>query len=165
MSLDPQPNDATRIEEPALVETLTLELQLVVAFEVLHRLDMAEKSRSLFTEELDLIEFLVTQDALLRSSLAVEVACEAAIAESLTPTLVAREVVDSKADFIVSPAHSLAIMDALVVIIRSSTTPAAAFVLQATGIGESFKAKTPDLAASKVCPKGATLCVPVGVLS
>jgi hypothetical protein len=68
MSLDPQPDDATRIEEPALVETLTPELQLVVAFEVLHRLDMAEKSRSLFIEELDLIEFLVTQDALLRSS-------------------------------------------------------------------------------------------------
>jgi hypothetical protein len=80
----------------ASVEALTPELQLAVAFEVLHRLNMAEKNMSLSTEELDLVEFLVAQVALLISSLAVEVevAGEAAIAESLAPPPVACEVVD-----------------------------------------------------------------------
>jgi hypothetical protein len=34
--------------------------------------------------------------------------------------------------------------------------PAMAFVLHGTGIGESFKATSPDLAALEVCLKGAT---------
>jgi hypothetical protein len=42
--LDAQP-DVTHVEESALVEPLIPELQLVVAFEVLHHLDMAEKNR------------------------------------------------------------------------------------------------------------------------
>jgi hypothetical protein len=46
--------------ESASDEPLTPELQLDVAFKVLHRLDMVEKSTSLSTEELELVEFLVT---------------------------------------------------------------------------------------------------------
>jgi hypothetical protein len=54
----------------------------VVALEVLHHLNMAVKSRSLAVEELDLIEFLVDQVALLSSSLVRKVACEDVMAES-----------------------------------------------------------------------------------
>jgi hypothetical protein len=80
----------------ASVKALTPKLQLVVAFEVLHRLNMSEKNMSLSIEELDLVEFLVARVALLISSLAVEVEVvgEAAIAESLAPPPVACEVVD-----------------------------------------------------------------------
>jgi hypothetical protein len=91
---------------------------------------------SLSVEELDLIELLVAQVASLSSSLAMEVACKATIAEMSTPP-VAHEVVD-----------------ALVVITGSSTNAMVAMELQATGLGESFKVKPPDLAASEVCTKG-----------
>jgi hypothetical protein len=75
---------ATNIEESTSVEVLTPELQLAIAYELLHNFDMAEKNMSLSMEELDLIEFLVAQVVLLSSSLAVEVTCEAVVAESLT---------------------------------------------------------------------------------
>jgi hypothetical protein len=78
--LDLQPTTTAHIEEAARAEVLTLELQLAVAFELLHHFNMVKKSRSLSTEELDLIEFLVTQVASLSSSLAVE----AVIVESLS---------------------------------------------------------------------------------
>jgi hypothetical protein len=40
-----------------------------------------------------------------------------------------------------------------------------ALEFEATGIGESFKAKPPDLAALEVCLKEVVLCAPVGVLN
>jgi hypothetical protein len=64
-----QPVAATQVEEPAPNEALSPELQLAVALELLHRLDMAEKSKSLCPEELDLIQFLIIQVASLSSSL------------------------------------------------------------------------------------------------
>jgi hypothetical protein len=76
---------ATNIEDSPLVVVLTPELQLAIAFEVLHRLDMAERSRSLSKEEPDLVEFLVAQVTSLSSSLAYK----ASIVESSVPTLVA----------------------------------------------------------------------------
>jgi hypothetical protein len=84
VSLDAQPDVTAHIEESAPVEALTPELQLVVPFEMLHCLDMAEKGRSLSAEELDLIEFLIAQVASLSSSLAVEVEAvgKAVVAES-----------------------------------------------------------------------------------
>jgi hypothetical protein len=78
MTIDLQPDIVVHSEETTLDEVLTPELQLVVAFEVLHHLDMAEKSRSLSAEELDLVEFLVAQVASL-SSLAMEMTCESTI--------------------------------------------------------------------------------------
>jgi hypothetical protein len=78
--LDLQPTTTAHIEEAARAEVLTLELQLAVAFELLHHFNMVKKSRSLSTEELDLVEFLVTQVASLSPSLAVE----AVIVESLS---------------------------------------------------------------------------------
>jgi hypothetical protein len=91
------------IEEPEPVEGLTPELQLPIAFKVLHCLEMAEKSRSLSTEELEHVEFLVAQVASLSSSLA----CEAATAESPTPPSVAREVINLQSDPIVPSATPL----------------------------------------------------------
>jgi hypothetical protein len=78
MTIDLQPDIVVHSEETTLDEVLTPELQLVVSFEVLHHLDMAEKSRSLSAEELDLVEFLVAQVASL-SSLAMEMTCESTI--------------------------------------------------------------------------------------
>jgi hypothetical protein len=49
---------------------------------------MAEKNRSMYMEELDLIEFLVAHVASLSSFVAVEVACEVVVAESPTLPLV-----------------------------------------------------------------------------
>jgi hypothetical protein len=68
------------------VDVLTSELQLSITFKVLHCLDMAGRSRSLSKEELDLVQFLVTQVASLSSSLA----CETSFAESSVPTPMAR---------------------------------------------------------------------------
>jgi hypothetical protein len=68
---------------------------------------------------------------------------------------VAHEVVDLQSDCVVSPALPPAVVDALVVNVGSSTTAMVALELHATGLGESFKAKPPDLAASEVCTKGA----------
>jgi hypothetical protein len=49
---------------------------------------------SLSTEELDLVEFLVTQVASLSSSLAVEMTCDVVIAMSTALPLLAHEAVD-----------------------------------------------------------------------
>jgi hypothetical protein len=57
VSSDPQPAAAAHVEEPELIEPLSPELQLTIAFEVLHHLEMAEKSRSLSAKELDLVSF------------------------------------------------------------------------------------------------------------
>jgi hypothetical protein len=46
VKLDPHTATAVHSKEPDLDDALTPELQLVVAYEVLHRLDMVEKSRS-----------------------------------------------------------------------------------------------------------------------
>jgi hypothetical protein len=70
---------------------------LIVAFEVLHCLDMAVRSRSLPLEDLDLVEFMVAQVASLSSSLA----CEVVITESPTPLPVACEVSDLQLDLVI----------------------------------------------------------------
>jgi hypothetical protein len=62
-----------------------------------------------------------------------------------------REAVNLQPGSVFSPTP--AAVDGSVAVVGSSTTPAVAWVLQATGIGESFKAKPPDPAASEVCPK------------
>jgi hypothetical protein len=85
---------AANVEDSRLVEVLALELQLAIAFEVLYRLGMAGRSMSLSMEELDLVEFLDTQVAMLSSSLAYE----ASITESPMPTLVACQVIDLQSD-------------------------------------------------------------------
>jgi hypothetical protein len=77
----PEPSEVDSLLTPEPVEALTPELQLAIAFEVLHCLKMAAKSRLLSTEELDLIEFLLTLVASLSSSLA----CKAAAVESPMP--------------------------------------------------------------------------------
>jgi hypothetical protein len=144
MSLDLQPDVAAHIEEPTLDEVLSLDLQLAVAFEVLHHLRMAEKSRSLSTEELDLVEFLVAQVALLSSSLMVEVVCKAAITVSPVPPSSTCEVMDMQPSLIISLAPPPMAMDAPVVVARSSPTPAVAWEHQAIGLGECFNAELPD---------------------
>jgi hypothetical protein len=97
-----QPTIAAHIEELASVVALTLELHLAIAFELLHRFDMAEKNTSLSMEVFDLIEFLVAQVASLSSFLAVEVACEAIIAESSTLPPVACKAMDLQSVIIIS---------------------------------------------------------------
>jgi hypothetical protein len=144
ISLDLQPDVAAHIEEPTLDEVLSLDLQLAVAFEVLHHLRMAEKSRSLSTEELDLVEFLVAQVALLSSSLMVEVVCKAAITVSPVPPSSTCEVMDMQPSLIISLAPPPMAMDAPVVVARSSPTPAVAWEYQAIGLGECFNAELPD---------------------
>jgi hypothetical protein len=47
------------VEDSPSVKVLTPELQLAIAFVVLHHLDMVRRSRLLSKEELDLVEFLV----------------------------------------------------------------------------------------------------------
>jgi hypothetical protein len=63
---------AALVDEPEPIEAFTPELQLAITFKVLHHLEMAEKSRLLSTEELDLVQFLV-------ASLSSSLACKAAI--------------------------------------------------------------------------------------
>jgi hypothetical protein len=116
VSSDLQPAIAAHVEESEPVEPLTLELQLAITFEVLHRLKMAAKSRLLSVEELDLIEFLV-------ASLSSSLACKTATAELPTPPLVAREVVILQSDPIVPSANPCAVRDALAAVVRSSTPP------------------------------------------
>jgi hypothetical protein len=72
-----QPAATVHVEESEPVEALTPELQFAIAFEVLHRLKMAVKSRLLSVEELDLIKFLIAQVVSLSSSLT----CKTATAE------------------------------------------------------------------------------------
>jgi hypothetical protein len=129
---DPQPDTAVRGEEPTSDEVLNVELPLAVTFEVLHHVGMAAKSRSLSTEELDLVGFLVTQVASLSSSLVVEMTCEAAITVPLAPPPLAREVMDLQPGPVVSPAPPPVVVDASVSVVGSSTTPLVAWVLQAT---------------------------------
>jgi hypothetical protein len=102
---------------------------------------MVKKSRSLSTEQLDLIEFLVAQVTSLSSSLAMEVACEDVIIEPQALPSVECEVVELQSHNVVSFA----------------TPPTLALELHATGVLVSFEAKLPDLAALEVGPKGATL--------
>jgi hypothetical protein len=117
---------------------------------VLHHLDMAAKSRSLFAEDIDLVEFLVVQIVSLSSSLVVEVEVvgEPVIIESSDLPPMAGEVM-SLHPF---PVVSLAPPPGLVV--GSVTPPALALELHAAGKQESFKAKPPDLAAWVACLKG-----------
>jgi hypothetical protein len=100
-------------------------------------------------EELDLIEFLVAQVAALSSSLA-------ATTESSAPPLVVREVVISQSDPGVPCAHHRAVRDVSTTVVRSSTPPSMALELQAIGVGESFMAKLPDIAALETDRKGST---------
>jgi hypothetical protein len=105
------------VEDSPSVEVLAPELQLAIAFEVLRRLDMAGWSRSLSMEELDLVEFLDTQVAMLSSSLAYE----ASITESPMRTRVACQVVDLQSNlFVVVDAPVAVAPD---VVIGSSTPP------------------------------------------
>jgi hypothetical protein len=104
VSLDMQPHVATHIEEPASDEVLTPELQLAIAFKVLHRLHMVEKSRSLYVKELDLVEFLVAQVALLSSCPTVEVVCEVAFIMSPAPPSATCKVMDMNPGLIFSSA-------------------------------------------------------------
>jgi hypothetical protein len=99
-----QPHVATHIEEPASDEVLSLELQLAIAFKVLHCLHMVEKSRSLYAKELDLVEFLVAQVALLSSCPTVEVVCEVAFIMSPAPPSATCKVMDMNPGLIFSSA-------------------------------------------------------------
>jgi hypothetical protein len=103
---------------------------LVVAFKVLHRLDMAEKNMSLSAEELDLVKFLVAQVVSLSYSLAVEMTCEATIDESSAPPPLACKAVDLQSGLVVSPTHPPVVVDASVVIVGSLTTRMVAWVLK-----------------------------------
>jgi hypothetical protein len=141
VSLDAHPVVVAHVEEYASVEAHTPELQLAVAFEVLHGLDMAEKSGSLSMEEHDLVEFLVAQVASLNSSLAVEVAGKVVVVESLDLPPVTCEVMSLRPIPVVSPAPFL----------RS-------WIHRSLGRRPpppSFKVKAPDLAALVTCQKGA----------
>jgi hypothetical protein len=88
------------LEEPSFSDPLSHELQLAVAFELLHHFDLAEKSRSLSSEELDLIKFLVAQVALLSFSLAMEDPCEVVIVELQDLSSVACEVMELQSDIV-----------------------------------------------------------------
>jgi hypothetical protein len=81
VSSDRQPAAATHVEESEPIEPLTSELKWAIAYEVLHRLKMAAKSRLLSAEELDQV-----------ASLSCSLACKVATTESPTPPPVAREV-------------------------------------------------------------------------
>jgi hypothetical protein len=135
------------------VKPLTPELQLDVSFEVLHRLEVAVKSRLFPVEELDLIEFLVAQVASLSSYLAYK----ADTIESSAPPPVAREVVIPQSDPDVPYAHRSAVGDASAAVARSSTPPSVALELHAIGVGESFKAKPPDITTLEPGHKGSTI--------
>jgi hypothetical protein len=88
---------------------------LVVAFELLHRFDLAKKNKSMSAEELDLIEFLVAQVALLSFSLVMEEACDIVVAEPHALSSVTCEVVESgMVSSFVTPA---AVMDVQIAIV------------------------------------------------
>jgi hypothetical protein len=159
--LDVQPVVA-HVEESASVEPLSPELQMAVAFKVLQRLGMAEKSRSLSVEELDLVE-------LLSSSLAVEVEVTGkVVATELSDLpLMACEVVSLQPSPIDAspPPPPVAVATSVV---ESSTPPAVALEFQTVSIGESFMAKPPNLATLVACLKrlavkchGRTIKLPV----
>jgi hypothetical protein len=90
---------------------------LAIAFEVLRHLSLARRSKQLSTVELDLVEFLDTQVAMLSSSLSYEVS----ITESPMPNPVACQVIDLQLNL-------PAVVDAPVavapdVVVGSSTPP------------------------------------------
>jgi hypothetical protein len=107
---------------------------------------------SLSTKELDLVEFLVAQVASLSSSLAVEVAGEAVVTESSDLPPMACEVVSLQPIPVVllAPSYDRGYIDRWVV----PPPPTVALELQAAGVGESFKAKPPDIAVLVAYPKG-----------
>jgi hypothetical protein len=86
----------TDIDDSPTVEVLTQNSCWLSPFKVLHRLDMAERSKSLSRVELDLVEFLVAEVTLLSFSLAYE----APFAESSVPTLVVCQVLDLQFDVV-----------------------------------------------------------------
>jgi hypothetical protein len=107
----------------------------VIAFKLLYRFDLAEKSMSLFVEELDLDEFLVTQVALLIFSLAMEEACEGIIAEPHALSLVACEVVDVPVVIVGSPSPLTETLELqAIAVIRSPSPFADALELQAVAV-------------------------------
>jgi hypothetical protein len=110
---------------------------------------------SLSTKELDLVEFLVAQVASLSSSLAVEVevAGEAVVTESSDLPPMACEVVSLQPIPVVllAPSYDRGYIDRWVV---PPPPPTVALELQAASVGESFKAKPPDIAVLVACPKG-----------
>jgi hypothetical protein len=136
---------------------------------------MAVKSSSLSVEELDLIEFLADQVALLSSSLTVKVACEDVFAESsalpsevevaredvtailsILP-LAACEAMELQSNVVVLPAIPPSVVGASDAVVRSSTPSTVALVQHASDVVETFKAKPPDLVALEVGLKGAAL--------
>jgi hypothetical protein len=136
---------------------------------------MAVKSRSLSVEELDLIEFLADQVALLSSSLTVKVACEDVFAESSAlPSevkvaredvaaissvlpLAACEAMELQSNVVVLPSIPPSVVGAPNAVVRSSTPSTVTLVQHASDVVESFKAKPPDLVALEVGLKGAAL--------
>jgi hypothetical protein len=141
-----------------LSDPLSHELQLEVAFELLHHFDLAEKSRSLSLEELDLIEFLVAQVALLSFSLAIEEPCDVVVAEPQDIFSVACELVELQPNFVSSSATPPVVMDMPVAIIGSPSPLVEALELHGFGVMVSFEAKkSPDIAPLEVGPKGASL--------
>jgi hypothetical protein len=106
----------------------------VIAFKLLYRFDLAEKSMSLFVKELDLDEFLVTQVALPIFSLAMEEACEGIIAEPHALSLVACEVVELLSDIVSSFATRTAVVDVPVVIVGSPSPLTETLELQAIAV-------------------------------
>jgi hypothetical protein len=107
---------------------------LAIAFKLLYRFDLAEKSMSLFVEELDLVEFLVAQVALLIFSLAMEEACKGIIVELHDLSLVACEAVELLSDIVSSFATRTAVVDVPVVIVGSPSPLAEALELQAIAV-------------------------------
>jgi hypothetical protein len=122
---------------------------LAVAFEVLHRLKVAVKSKLLSTDELGLIEFLLAQVASLRSSLAWKVAT--------TESPVARELMFLQSDPDAPCARHRVVGDVSAIVVRSSPPPSVALELQAIGLGESFEAKPLNIAALELGRKGSAV--------
>jgi hypothetical protein len=84
-------------------------------------------------------------------------ACKAATAESSVPPLVAREVMVPQFNPGVPCAHRLAVGDVSTAVVRSSTPPPVALELQAIDVGESFKAKPPDIVVLESGRKGSAI--------
>jgi hypothetical protein len=121
-------------EDPASDEKLAPELQLAVAYEVLHYLDMAEKSKfivcggtqphrvpprsSRFAELFSKVE-VACEDVSAESSAlpsVVEKTCEDVVAKSLALPLTVCEAMELQSDIVASPATPPTVMDALVLV-------------------------------------------------
>jgi hypothetical protein len=115
-------------------------------------------------EEINLIEFLVAQVAMLgRSSCCVELFSDGGggmqyyhcrVADSSFGSMRGR---GSSIQHCHLVCHPPVVVDALVIVIGLLTSPAVALELQATGVVESFEVKLPDFAALEVGLKGAAL--------